>query len=391
MIAYEDENHGRRLRNDFVARLQSLLHREGPGYPIDLRIQPGAFVEELTNRSAIERFMQQTRGHFLLWGRARQRRLDGEVHHVLELDGWVRHARIQRKVQKKLAGEFQEVFPRNLLIAQENDLFSLRITAAWLEISARYVVALAALVSNDLAYSEQLLRGLETRLKEEKGLPPPLAKIKNRVPLRIGEIVRIRIHRLGLAYQLKRDPELLRQAVPLLDELERYGQTNYSALLHRAQCQFVLDRDVAGALQALERCSKVPDPTWRYSRAFLLAYEGRLSEAGAELRKAFKKDPADPSVPVQSEEFIHIVLEQEPDKAQLYFLLGAINLKAKDDKASARRDLEAFLTSTDAAAYPREKEVARKWIRKIDRDLRMATMVPEQGDDIALSGGEDVV
>jgi len=48
-------------------------------------------------------------------------------------------------------------------------------------------------------------------------------------------------------------------------------------------------------------------------------------------------------VPIQTEEFIQEILEQEPSKTQLHFCLGLINFYAKEDYGAAERDLARFL------------------------------------------------
>ncbi len=372
VIAVEDVDYAKRLREDFVHQLEKLLGKGVGRHPLHLRIHPGHRYATLKDEAAATEFVRKTRGHFVIYGRARERHVGGEDSHVLELEGLVVHKRVQEEIHDQLRKEFVEVFPRRLIVAKENDLFSLEITAGWIDVAARYVVALASMISGDLDYAESILVNLEGRLNQDGDLPPNLAKIKNRVPLRIAEVLKSRLNGLYHQYYLKRDIEHLRTSVEVLDRLDGYDPNYYSGKLHRAICLFELERDVDGALEVLDSCNGNPDTTWRYSKAFLLAYDGRMDEASEQLRHAVRNPPNDSTVPIQSEEFIHRVLEAEPDRAQLYFLLGVINHKAKKDAASARRDFEAFLAQNDPDDYSRQRALARKWMGQIDRQLRYA-------------------
>ena len=76
---------------------------------------------------------------------------------------------------------------------------------------------------------------------------------------------------------------------------------------------------------------------------------------------------------VQCEEFIQIVIDEEPARPWLYYCLGLINRRGKGDLASARRDFETFIRMADENEFPRQFEVARKWIREIDSSSASVT------------------
>src|SRR5690606_37724430 len=106
--------------------------------------------------------------------------------------------------------------PQRVILAQENDLFSFEFTAAWAEVGARYIVAIAALISNDLPYAEELLKGLERELIAARSpLLPSIAKIHNRLPARLADIYRAQLNRRAAAYIRTQDRELLVDAEPV--------------------------------------------------------------------------------------------------------------------------------------------------------------------------------
>lgn len=273
-------------------------------------------------------------------------------------------------MQGSIAAEFREVFPRSLIIAEENDLFSFEFTAQWIDAVARYVVGIASMISGDLDYAEGIFQGLSNQLTGgDRAGPPAIATIRARLPSRLAEVSKNRLHRLMSHYLSKRDRQSLELAETVLDELEERDPGYYSAHLSRAICAFALHRDIEGARAVLMKCQSVQDPTWRYSLAFLSGYEGNLKDAYDHYKRAFRRECTNPTIPIQTEEFMLIVLDEEPEKKQLFFCLGLINERAKGDLASARRDYEQFLAGTPADDYPVEHELVRKWIHAIDSKM----------------------
>jgi hypothetical protein len=74
----------------------------------------------------------------------------------------------------------------------------------------------------------------------------------------------------------------------------------------------------------------------------------------------------DATVPNQCEDFINIVLDAHPDKPWLYFGLGLINYRAKEDFESAKRDFGAFLDKVEAFKFPKQIEVVKQWLGEIN-------------------------
>jgi hypothetical protein len=87
-----------------------------------------------------------------------------------------------------------------------------------------------------------------------------------------------------------------------------------------------------------------------------------LEAAHNEYRRAFRGNLQNPTVPIQTEEFIQIVLEEEPDKEHLHFCLALINYNAKRDFKAASRDFDRFLASQAAEKSP--------WAKRLSEELR---------------------
>jgi hypothetical protein len=111
---------------------------------------------------------------------------------------------------------------------------------------------------------------------------------------------------------------------PHLDEVEKRIPKIYFYLLLKAIYAFVVEKNLKRASEAINQCKQVKDPTWRYSKAFLEAYKGKMDDAERTYRAAFKiEGPAETYFEV--EEFLDWMVHEEPDKVQLHYCLGLIN------------------------------------------------------------------
>jgi hypothetical protein len=73
---------------------------------------------------------------------------------------------------------------------------------------------------------------------------------------------------------------------------------------------------------------------------------------------------------MQCEEFIQIVIDEEPDRGWLYYCLGLINHRAKGDLKAARDDFARFVDGVDKVRFGRHVAIAAEWVREIDEHLQ---------------------
>ena len=332
------------MENDFTDALSRLLSGATGSREFHVIQHPPHVAGRVTTEREARVFSTRTRARFLLYGHAKEREFQGSPRHVLELTALVRHGPVGKKVSARLADEFREVLPNRFLIGKDSDFLALQVTAEWIDVVARYIVGSAAALSGDLDYAESLFEDLEAQLAGDgRQQIPVVSKIRNRLPDRLADIAKVRFGIPFMEYGRTRDPELLTDCEPWLMKVLEYDPNWYGGLLGEAIVAFVLYRDLDRCWAAIKKCGSQRDTTWRYSAAFLHGYEGNLKEAWSEYRKAFANPPEDETVPIQSEEFIHIVLGEEPEQGQLHFCSAMINRKAKLDMQAVAQDLRQFL------------------------------------------------
>jgi tetratricopeptide (TPR) repeat protein len=372
-IRAENQNQAKKLKADFIKRLREMVGTwttSGPVCFLDLGESP---VESLIEHPETypRQIHSQTKCHFLVWGDAKERDIDGPKH-VLELEGSVTHAPVTQDTGARISEEFRDLFPRRVQLAKEKDLFSFQFTAEWIDAVAQYLIGIASYVSGDMNYAESVFLRLYQKLhaKAPSNLPQ-IAKIRTRLPSRIAEVYKAKLGALSHKHRLKRSRELLVESEVVMTELEKWEPSYYGLHLNRAICHFELRRDVASAFASLKKCEQIEDGTWLWSKAFLEVYTGKLDDAYRTYQKAFAVRTNDETVPIQCEEFVNLVLDEEPEKGQLYYSLGLINLRGKRDLVAARRDLVQFLDWIEKAnaQYPHQVAAARKWIAEIDVEM----------------------
>lgn len=372
-LTSEDDAHDRQVRNDFVESLRKLLERDPDGANFDMIVLPPHLAAELDDLAAANKYLNKLRGHFVLFGRVIKRQMKGGQVHVLNFNAVVRHAPIPMEQSKAMSSEFGTVMPSRVIIPIEGDLFAFEATSQLTDISTRYIVGRAALASGDVRYAERQLLEVERLLKSSLGAHPPLREIGQKLPKYFAALYQAWLNHLINRYTATRDIEFIRQAEEIaLKLLQREPRLTYPYLTV-AMGEFMLRGDISAAKRATLKARTVGDATWRYSMAFLTAYEGNLDAADNEYRDAFKGKVKDVTVPVQCEEFIQGALEREPGKVQLHYCSGLINYHAKQDSAGAIRDFQAFLVSVPTGAFEQQQTKARDLLAKAQSDLAVAS------------------
>lgn len=362
-LTYENEDHARKLRSDFVLAIRNLLtswHTTRQPQFIEF---PSWIAEKLasSDQQAAGRIAQKANCEFFIWGQAKLR-TDGTPIHVLKLQGLIKHSPIQDGTQRKFAAEFSELFPKDVRVTLEGDFAHFEVTATYINIVVRYIVAVAAGLSDNIHYSAELFRGLREQLKTIKIDGGPIATIRDRIPKRLGEVLKAQLKWDCRRYTQTRDKSVLVPLEQVAEELNILSPNLYDVRLIRSLCHFVLRRDIAAAREELNNCKQTVDSSWRWNLAFLSAYEGDLDSAYRLYCDAFEKTVSD-GIPIEIEEFIQLVLDEEPEKVQLFYALGLINHKFKEDAESAKSDLRKFVDwAKKISRYPIQVEAAEKWL-----------------------------
>ena len=363
-LASDDDRQDLQVRTDFIDSLRKLLERDPNGANFEMIALPRHLAIELDGNAKAIKYLNKLRGHFMLFGRVTKRTMKGKDVHVLTFNGLVRHAPIPLPMREQLSSEFRSVVPARVIIQTDGDFFSFEATSQLADVAARYIVGLAALASGDVTYAEQLLLEVERQLQTGVAAHPTLRQVGQQLPIRFKELYRRWLDHLHNRYTMTRDITFMQQIDEVAPKLIQRDPRATDAFLSLAMAHFLLRRNTTAAREAVMKARALGDATWRYSMAFLLAYDGDLDTADTWYKDAFKSTVKDVTVPVQCEEFIQVVLDEEPDKFQLHYCSGLINFHAKKDFSGAIRDFDAFLKLAPTGAFPRQAVKAGEMLSK---------------------------
>jgi hypothetical protein len=371
-IHFEDPNNAKQLKADLVDTMAQLLQGSRLRYDFQfIEFSQAVARRVVEHPEDVDRLVRQANLKFLMWGRARVRTLTQGAGYVIDLRGLVAHGGISAQQADAFGKEFSAVLPGRLIIGPQGNMFACEFAARQLDAAARYVIGTAAALSNDFTYAEQLLLNAETTVSRDvqRAAGAPVSVLLDRIRRRIAELYSEWLNRLMRQFVATRNRGLLEEADAIVGKLRRYQPDSYEVRLCAAQIAFVLRRDLRTARAEIDACRGSNDASWRFSDAFLLAYDGDLQSAYRAYPGAFESQLGDPSIPTQCEEFILTVLDEEPERHWLHFCLGLINYRAKADLASARRDFQRFLQHEEPTRFARQIAAVERWLEEIETVL----------------------
>ena len=368
-IKTDDPEQQFKIKRDFIEALRDLLNKSKYKYSFEFIEIPERLLEKIDSPDMAQKMLYELECSFMVYGKARTTMLKGAKQHILNLEGVVAHKPVASDISKSFSKEFAELFPRQVMISSEGDLFNFEFTANWIDVVSRYIIGIAALLSGDFEYAQELLESLQVKLGEGRSELDAAIKIRDRLPARLREVYLIRVRLAYRDWKRTKDIKDIERMKPFLDALDIIFPGNPEARIFRSLWYFIINRDIAKAKSECVKGKNKKNITWRYNYAFLFAYEGNLERALKEYKQAFRGYYPEPGFIFDIVEFILWVLDIEPDKTQLYFCLGLIYYHVINDYALALQDLERFLEITQPNLYSSQREEAEKLIAKIQKDI----------------------
>jgi tetratricopeptide (TPR) repeat protein len=355
-----------RFKEDFIRTLQELMNQSKKHKLFHFLIMPDRVTEKVLDIEDANILRIKCKAHFVLWGRVRNRIINGTPHHVLKMDGIVIHKKVSPEIKKSLSDEFS-LLPRKVIFENQNDFLAFEFTSDWIHCVAKYIIGIAAAISDDFDLAEKLLREVLEILEIQKSDFPVFSILRRRIPLRLVEICGVKFNMYFYSW-LKTHSE---EYIDKIGELIKNYPTNLHCIYEYKVCKaihiFLKDRDVEGSIKLLKSCKKIQSPVWHLNLAFLYAYSNDMKLAIREYRKA-EELPISLETLYEIENFIFYFLEIEPDKYQLSYCLGYINWKIKDNKEQAIKNFTDFLKKGDARDFAFEREQTKKWLAQIQNE-----------------------
>lgn len=358
-----------KIKRDFIEALRALLYNSKYRYSFHFIEVPDRILEKIHSPSDASKVLHSLECAFMIYGKARTVNLNGQLQHFINLEGVVAHKPVASEISKSFSKEFADLLPRKLMFSSEGDLFHFEFTASLVNVVSKYIIGVAALLSGDVAYAQELFESLNAYLKENKSNLPVIVKLKDRLPSRLRDVYLIRSTILYESWKKTKRIEYIEKMTPYLDAMDLIFPDNPEARVFRSMWHFIIARDVAKAKNVCVRGKNKQDIAWRYNYAFLFAYEGNLERASKEYKQAFKGYFSEPSFIFDIVDWILWVLNQEPDKTQLYFCLGLIYYYAVGDYSLAFEEFGKFLELSDLSLYAAQRNEAGILLKEIQKNV----------------------
>lgn len=347
-IYSENETERKKLKADFILKLKKDLQKEGILNFSNVIFLKNHFSEQIKDsenpRLKLEAINKKIKAHFYVWGDVKKRPDgdDGEKYFI-NFQGYVVHKPIPQNLSQVISIDFSKVLPKEVNFLEKRSFKGFEASATIVHLAAKYIIGIAAFVSQDPQLALKLHSGLKDQFNAFRPLPPHLQDIRNRIPLLISDEI------LWIAkwhYENSRIDE----AKTFLAKSIAENNNNYGAWLFKAIIDFMVDKNTGEALKSVKKAEQYAKNSyeWRYSKAFLYFwredYQNALKMCQKIKQQSFLMEP----ITLDEVRIFNLnILSNNEAKAQLYFWIGFLSYFKRNNLVDALQDLENFERLSD--------------------------------------------
>lgn len=370
-IYSENESERQKLKADFISKLKKDLQQEGIlnfSEVIFLKNHFSNQIKESDNpRTELETINKKIKAHFYVWGDVKKRP-DGDEgeKYFINFQGYVVHKPISQNLSQVISIDFSKVLPKEVNFLEKRSFKGFEASATIVHLAAKYIIGIAAFVSQDPQLALKLHNGLKDQFNAFRPLPPHLQDIRNRIPLLISDEM------LWIAkwhFENNRIDEMKSFLIKSLSE----NNNNYGAWLFKAIIDFMVDKNIDEALKSVKKAEQYAKNTfeWIYSKAFLYFWKEDYQNA-LKLCQKIKQQSylAEPITLEEVRKFNLNLLSDTNPKAQLYFWIGFLSYFKSNNLGDALQDFENFeKLASDNMDLLKQKSIA--YLREIKQKMNI--------------------
>ncbi len=211
---------------------------------------------------------------------------------------------------------------RTLRYEKKEKIQVLHFTTEQMAYACKYIFGLTYLLDGNLDQAEIIFREL-LLLVNQKKIKDPVGKILNKIlPLRCWEIQFLLAIKYYEEYNDTEKEESIDKMHIHLNNANEYYPNTYGYYLNMAIYHVLKNRAINEAKSCIKKCKEItPNGSWKYSEAFLLAYESHSPlTIYRKYKQAFRVEFNLQRLTI----FIERILDEEPDKNILRFALGLL-------------------------------------------------------------------
>ncbi|OGY41076.1 MAG: hypothetical protein A2Y82_01565 [Candidatus Buchananbacteria bacterium RBG_13_36_9] len=365
-IKVESRREESRLKNDFISKLRENVNKEEFGKLINIIVLKNHVAEKMQGKDAICKLHKKLKGHFYIWGSIKRRK-DGANKYFLNLNGMVVHSPINIRASKALSNEFTGILPKEISFLEDLELRGFEFAADIVYLASRYVTGIAAFISGYTLIAYNFHNNLYGEFNKFRPLPENLQRIRNRIPILIS-------NEALLLARYNYNNNNIAEMENWINTALQSNVNNYGVWLLKAIYQFKIVNDPIGALDCLKKARKNAHYTfeWRYSRAFLLFWLEKYTEALKDCNYLAKNNYQNESI--TTEEVENFTLEQllTHKKPQLYFWLGFINYRKRFNFPKSLKYFEEFERNANDLSFNILKQKSQVYLSQIKQKMKIS-------------------
>lgn len=340
-IFAENEIERQKLKLDFVSELKNNLRQEGIleiSNIIFLKNHQAEDIVESNNFSeAIAQVNKKIKGHFYVWGKIKKRPdQDSDHKYYLSFNGYVVHKPIRQELSSEISKDFSAVLPKEISFL-EREFKGFEASAKIVHLATKYIVGIAAFVSDDPELAFKLHNGLREQFNSFRPIPPNLQNIRNKLPILLSQ------EALWLArwyYTKKQDAVKTKE---FFNIAIKENSKNYGVWLFKAILDFQ-SKEIYSAIKSIKKAKELASGQleWRYSEAFLYFWVGNYFKALKVCKKIKDQNYSGEVQTLTEVRAFNLSLLTENKKPQLYFWIGYLSYFKNKNLGQALLDFEKF-------------------------------------------------
>ncbi|MBU2259741.1 hypothetical protein KKC44_03980, partial [Patescibacteria group bacterium] len=312
----------------------------------------------------IRKMNKNIHAHFFAWGIIKKRpdEKSADCKYYLSFGGgYITHRPVPNDIRNELSKDFSKVLVPSICFS-ERFFQGFEISAQFIHLAVKYIIGLAAFISQD----PQLAFKFHTGLKEQCKEFPHLQIIKKKLPFLLSE------EALWIA-RWHEDNGRLQESKEFVEKTLAEDSNSYGGWLLKARLNF-REGDIDDAFHSVKKAEDYAGARgeWRYSKAFLHFWVGEFQKA---LRACNKiKSQSYDGEPATCEEVIAFnlnILESTNDKPQLYFWIGFISNFKKQNLSDALVYFEKF-EELAGETMPILKSKSSAYLEEIKRKMNIS-------------------
>lgn len=274
------------------------------------------------DKEKIMKLLKKTNCIFLTSIEVKSEDVKEDTLYITTINMGIMHPTYYQSTEKKLQRELQELThnTKRLTYCKKEKMILLENVSHEMSFVCQYVIARVTYFNGDLKTSKRISENLFQLIKQ--------SGYNNAILINLLTELCYDIHMVIALYEFSKKEKDMELVESELKKCNQFIPNTYEYNLQMSVCEFMNTRDIVAVKEYLNKCKQInPKGEWKYSEAFLSAYQGESE--GKILSKYFKAFKIQYNL-LDLIVFIEDIISKENDRNMLRFALFLLYLKLED-------------------------------------------------------------